>query len=665
MTVRNVKKNLAAQQDLLPGVGPYQQVRRGVVVDVDGPAKSYIELWKDYCGKAYVGTFEDGFVTKPDCVAVSLALGKAYRYAATVEVSIPANSPVDLNWVELSTSVHGVQVLEALRRSYAEAGYNVVGTFQAGFTIVNANDVGIDLATGKGYTGPAGDVTAGTNPTSGGFVDVSNRILSIPYSGYYDNIAAALSDPRNIDTEVLLQKGSIAGGLIAKDCDLKGFGYSTIISEGPDGYAVKAMRSLPDWERRTISRLELKSTDNTGTQGIIYDPDDPLAGRWDTSYIGIEGFEIGIYKPQGNIGNTHRAVNFRNMSYGFKAKDGTLSTMHSGCERFEDCTWGGITTWCIDIECRTDGGGQIVIGDSIMEKCVGGGVRLDMGGKTSYLPVLIKNLWFEGIATAASVTRDGVPETPRQIKLIDTPIAFAEDCYLFNVELINSKMIATRCRVDDISTSNYNMVIDANSSLTLVDVFANGPIGPNPLVKSVSSQKWPCGNRNLSLRGEPPKQRQANAAGGVVKAKETYSGTVGSSTWSFPGTVSAVASCVADGIISANCAELSINAGNTQQSLLQADIVNGKWYVWGVNAKLVSGSGVFNFTDTASLGAIYTEQGKWVSTFGIGKAEVTGKARLFMIATTATVIRLQDYFVVEFDKEADALAFCNARVSIS
>lgn len=104
MTVRNVKKNLAAQQDLLPGVGPYQQVRRGVMVPVDGPAKSYIELWKEYCGEAYVGTFEDGFVTKPDCIAVSLAMGKAYRYTATAVVVMPANSPIDANWVELSSS---------------------------------------------------------------------------------------------------------------------------------------------------------------------------------------------------------------------------------------------------------------------------------------------------------------------------------------------------------------------------------------------------------------------------------------------------------------------------------------------------------------------------------------------------------------------------------
>lgn len=65
---------------------------------------------------------------------------------------------------------------EALRRSYAEAGYNVVGTFQEGFTYVNTNDVGIDKVTGKGYTGPAGPVAAGTDPTSGGFVDRSDDV---------------------------------------------------------------------------------------------------------------------------------------------------------------------------------------------------------------------------------------------------------------------------------------------------------------------------------------------------------------------------------------------------------------------------------------------------------------------------------------------------------
>ena len=96
---------------------------------------------------------------------------------------------------------------EALRRSYAETGFNVVGTFQAGFTIVNANDVGIDLATGKGYTGPAGTIDAGTDPVSGGFVDVSGKLLratlavnsifisayKTPYATIHDALYAAMA----------------------------------------------------------------------------------------------------------------------------------------------------------------------------------------------------------------------------------------------------------------------------------------------------------------------------------------------------------------------------------------------------------------------------------------------------------------------------------------
>ena len=70
------------------------------------------------------------------------------------------------------------QVLEALRRSYAEAGYNLVdGSFEAGGTLVNANDALLQERTGKAFSGPAGTVAAGTYPTSGGFVDRSDALL--------------------------------------------------------------------------------------------------------------------------------------------------------------------------------------------------------------------------------------------------------------------------------------------------------------------------------------------------------------------------------------------------------------------------------------------------------------------------------------------------------
>lgn len=66
---------------------------------------------------------------------------------------------------------------ESLRRSYAEAGYTLVdGSFEAGGTLVNANDVLLQERTGKAFSGPAGTVATGTNPAGGGFVDRSNSI---------------------------------------------------------------------------------------------------------------------------------------------------------------------------------------------------------------------------------------------------------------------------------------------------------------------------------------------------------------------------------------------------------------------------------------------------------------------------------------------------------
>lgn len=56
-------------------------------------------------------------------------------------------------------------VREALRRSYAEAGLNLVdGSFEAGGTLVNSNDVLLQERTGKAFSGPAGTVAPGTNP---------------------------------------------------------------------------------------------------------------------------------------------------------------------------------------------------------------------------------------------------------------------------------------------------------------------------------------------------------------------------------------------------------------------------------------------------------------------------------------------------------------------
>lgn len=81
-------------------------------------------------------------------------------------------------YVPSAGSITKVLARESLRRSYAEAGYNLVdGSFEVGGTLVNVNDVLLQEHTGKAFSGPAGMVAAGTNPTSVGFVDVSVVLL--------------------------------------------------------------------------------------------------------------------------------------------------------------------------------------------------------------------------------------------------------------------------------------------------------------------------------------------------------------------------------------------------------------------------------------------------------------------------------------------------------
>lgn len=83
------------------------------------------------------------------------------------------------NMAEIDPAAASFLAIEALRRSYAEAGYNLVdGSFEAGGTLVNANDALLHEASGKAFSGPAGTVVAGADPTSGAFVDRSASLLT-------------------------------------------------------------------------------------------------------------------------------------------------------------------------------------------------------------------------------------------------------------------------------------------------------------------------------------------------------------------------------------------------------------------------------------------------------------------------------------------------------
>lgn len=105
----------------------------------------------------------------------SLGLGDYYAWSGPFPKTVPAGTDPALptsGYIMRSSRLAGVQAREALRRSYAEAGLNLVaGSFEAGGTLVNANDVLLQESAGKAY-GWGGTypkvAPAGSTPASSG-----------------------------------------------------------------------------------------------------------------------------------------------------------------------------------------------------------------------------------------------------------------------------------------------------------------------------------------------------------------------------------------------------------------------------------------------------------------------------------------------------------------
>jgi len=125
---------------------------------------------------------------------------------------------------------------------------------------------------------------------------------------------------------------------------------------------------------------------------------------------------------------------------------------------------------------------------------------------------------------------------------------------------------------------------------------------------------------------------------------------------------------VSDGVISDTCAEIVIANGATNIGLNSGTPTPGKWAVWGIHAKLVSGGFStatlgFDFT----FGLIYTKLGQWVRSYGIQQIPAdVGNSRIFLINNTGSTatLRLADHYVVEFDTFEEAIEFCNARAAV-
>lgn len=480
------------------------------------------------------------------------------------------------------------------------------------------------------------------------------------YADKSNSLQAAINNSADGDT-VNLSGKTYTSGIDVGSKHLVGTGYNTVINVASGDYGIKSTRSLPTWNRYEIRNLTLKGTAKTGT-GFTFDPLDEISGRRNLSYVSFSELDIGINKPSGNIGNTYSNCNFDQCNYGFKAVQNTGTLMHSGCDTFRDAQFSNIKKWAVDITNLSDGGGQVSIQDSIIQFCQGGGIRIDYGNTLPFCPIEIRNVWFEAVATSATVNRDGVDEIPREIKIINTPMVVIDGCYLKNIELINSTVIARACRVDNASEFP-SILVDNTSQLIAEDLYANGYVSDTVTVKSIATQKRATPNP-LNMRGQPIKGITKKPYNSFSALGRTFSGTAGSTTFDIVGSSSVQASCVVDEGISGTCAELNLETGVTNL-IGNTQLIAGKWAVWGISLKAVSGvAGTFKFKNDFELGDLIMAEGEWVHNFGVAKVGVTGLVSAWFQPSQAGVIRFANYFVVQFNTEAEAIAFANSRMAV-
>lgn len=162
---------------------------------------------------------------------------------------------------------------EALRRSYAEAGYTLVdGSFESGGTLVNANDVLLQERTGKAFTGPAGTVAAGTVPSGPNYINRGDETLrsdlANPDKGAalvargvvaVDSIADLMALPAGQRKEGL--RYLVKGYHVGSDVGGGEFYWDSASTEAANGGTVIAASGVPTGRWKRTQSLSINASD--------------------------------------------------------------------------------------------------------------------------------------------------------------------------------------------------------------------------------------------------------------------------------------------------------------------------------------------------------------------------------------------------------------------
>lgn len=523
----------------------------------------------------------------------------------------------------------------------------------------------------SGGSALVGFIQTGTGATARTLQDKARETFSTP--DYAAVVDGATDDSTPLANAIAARLGgtvkipvgtSPVGDVQNNGVSIRGDGYGSILKAKAAATTVMKLGHVAtpsQWAKRRIvdAMIDGNAKASAGLT-LSAAADTEVSGRWVVEDSVIKACSKGVYKPNGNIGNAFRGVNFTGNDYGVFAVSQASPIMHAGCDLFDDCEFSGNALAAIYYNSSVEGTGGVQLrNNTIIEGNAGFGIFVK-NWKTSYTPFLIDGVWFEANATSPSVTIEGVAYTPTDIYLENCDLAVFQNGLVPHVKLVNSKITIDRSFLSD---GNSAIDADATSTVTITNAHTDGG-GYAFEIQSLANANRVAGNFALRCLAPPRSEKSHNQTG--LLQSVTFANA---DTYTFTGTPGSVdATTVADGRIFDSCAELTIPASYT---LLQPafTITNGKWYVFTLDFKHVSGALAelaIDINDATTLGQGLDElitTGQWQTLAVVAKAGATADARLRLTngATGQQVTRLSALQVVEFDDEQSAINYYNNR----
>jgi hypothetical protein len=398
----------------------------------------------------------------------------------------------------------------------------------------------------------------------------------------------------------------------------------------------------------------------------------------------FQGFDKGLQFPFGNIGTEIYSCGFSGNKYGIYTMDNKFGgTMHAGNKYI----FGGefhSNEVALYINNKTDGFGAISLYGTIIE---GNSI-----GIYAYVtprvtvPICLNSVWFEGNGyNTGSTSVDVWTGTTRSTTTLDnkTIIIDGDSCkmnvdsgFICDVRLIgtNIEFTASNCRAE--SSAGYGggpFVVDNpdSSYVRLINPTSDGGWGNTNYAVQVEGRMCDDGsilNPGTRTQGRPfntpPRVPGIGSYGSslVLSLPLTDAATTGGGSFNLSGTV------VADGRIFGACNEFTRAAFASSEYtriLTPSSVVTTTdgWYVFTLDAKIVSGAGVrFWVWDRSSAqlaGFECNTVGKWYTFAALSYSP--GGQTLYLDFNGDTTWRVSAYQVHRFDTREQAQDFIASR----